>query len=162
MSPAASIDTDNADKGREYLERQVALLNIPDTINAERIQVLCEPYGGIRQVILRPDHGGAIVEFNSKNSVGKVRLGLDGTEIEGRVVKVDEPGALWTNQKVHRVERLDMAKPAGKPEPQEDNGGTTENKAKKSGGFMPNPYINRPTRGGGRRGGLGSKRGRLT
>jgi len=161
MSPAASVDTKNANKGREFIDRQVSILNIPDTMSAARIQKLCEAYGGVHQVVLRPDHGGAIVEFHNLNSVGKVRLGLDGTEIEGRVIKVDEPAALWANRKVHRVERLDMAKPAGKPKPKEESGEDGENKPKKSSGFMPNTHINRPTRGGGRRGGLGSKRGNL-
>ena len=61
--------------------RTIALLGVPDTVNDTRIRGLAEPYGGLIKVVLRPDHQGAIVEYDSAASAGKAIMGLDGHEI---------------------------------------------------------------------------------
>ena len=69
-------------------ERTIALLNIPDTVNDARVRALVEPYGALRKIILRPDHQGAIIEFQSVQDVGKAALALEGREIVAGKAKI--------------------------------------------------------------------------
>ena len=62
-------------------ERTLALLNVPETVNDARIRALVEPHGALRKIILRPDHHGAIIEFEHVQDVGKAALALEGREL---------------------------------------------------------------------------------
>jgi hypothetical protein len=69
---------------RSARERSIAILNLPDTVNLARLEKLLEPFGSIKKLQLRPDYGGAIVEFTEVQSAGKVSLALDEHELDGR------------------------------------------------------------------------------
>ncbi|PSN67748.1 hypothetical protein BS50DRAFT_572764 [Corynespora cassiicola Philippines] len=61
-------------------ERSVAMLGVPDTIPAARIDELVKPYG-LKRLTHMPANGGAILEFTTVEAVGKVELELTGKEI---------------------------------------------------------------------------------
>ena len=72
--------------------RTLALLNIPDTINDARVQALCDSYGSIIKIILKPENGGALIEFEHSSSCDKAKLALSGYEIaSGIKVRIGKP-----------------------------------------------------------------------
>lgn len=88
MSPApdfedtsANTQTSHGPTRSEIAARTMALLNVPDTVNDARIRALAEKYGTIVKLVLRPDHQGAIIEYDDVGAVGKASLGLEGYEI---------------------------------------------------------------------------------
>jgi RNA recognition motif-containing protein len=68
-------------------DRTIALLNIPDTVNDVRIKTLAEPYG-YKKITLMPQHGGATVEFETVEQAGKAEIALQGTQFEGRNLRI--------------------------------------------------------------------------
>jgi squamous cell carcinoma antigen recognized by T-cells 3 len=80
-SPTASTTEGSRPWTTDIQSRTVALLNVPDTVNDSRIRALAEPYGALVKVVLRPDHQGAILEYQDIASAGKAALGLEGHEI---------------------------------------------------------------------------------
>ncbi|KAJ5888545.1 hypothetical protein N7495_008586 [Penicillium taxi] len=63
--------------------RTIAVLNLPDTVNRERIAALFEPYGELVKVERHFQHGGAFVVFSNVADSGKARLALSGTNFSG-------------------------------------------------------------------------------
>lgn len=159
------------DKMKEIQSRTVALLNIPDTINDARIRALAEPFGEVVQVMLKPNHQGAVIEFKEQASVGKASLALDGIEIvPGRQIRVGTVPEMRGMKEEKKVDRIGGA--GGPPTKQKKQagagGGDTSRKGSGGGGLgtatvVPGPaLVRRPGIGGGgagRRGGLGAKRG---
>ena len=85
-SPSSPPPTSDAKTARQ---RTIALLNIPDTVNAARIESLATRYGGpVKKVSLRHDHGGAIIEYAAECDAGKASLGLQGFDLDGSTVRV--------------------------------------------------------------------------
>ncbi|KAH6652515.1 splicing factor-like protein [Truncatella angustata] len=88
-SPAPSsvdVEMTNADSSStpsraEIQARSMAVLSLPDTVNDSRVRALAEQYGDIVKIVLRPDRGGAVIEFKETATVGKAMLGLNGHEI---------------------------------------------------------------------------------
>jgi squamous cell carcinoma antigen recognized by T-cells 3 len=68
-------------------ERKIALLNIPDTVPDARIRLLVEPFG-FKKITLEPQHGGAIIEFQTVEGAGKAEIALQGQDFEGRKLRV--------------------------------------------------------------------------
>ncbi|KAI9849914.1 MAG: Splicing factor [Sclerophora amabilis] len=133
--------------------RTIALLNVPDTVNDARIRALMEPFGMLTKVVLRPDHQGAIVEFNDINSAGKASLGIEGHEIApGRKIQVGDVKDMLDQKAEFKSDRITVGKKKGE-----------EVAASKPGlGLHQSGHIHRPPQPGGRRGGrggLGTKRG---
>ena len=102
-----------------------------------------EPYGPLRKITLRPDHQGCIVEFQDAADAGRAGLGVAGHEISpGRKLEVGTYADLMRQKAEVKGRGVVVAKG-----PQ--NGASLQ---------PPGP-IRRPGQvGGGRRGGLGSKR----
>jgi RNA recognition motif-containing protein len=67
--------------------RSIAFLNLPDTVPDVRIRPLVEPFG-FKKITLEPQHGGAIVEFNTVEGAGKAEIALQGTDFEGRKLRI--------------------------------------------------------------------------
>jgi len=63
-------------------------MNLSDTVNDTKIRQIFEKHGPLRKVTLRPDHQGAIVEYESVADAGKATLALDGSELAGRKIKI--------------------------------------------------------------------------
>lgn len=139
--------------GKNKKERTIALLNLQDTVSAPRLQKLVEQYGSIQRLSLRPDHGGAIIEFTEEKTVGLASLQLEGQELDGLKMNVGT------------VEELLASKPIYKGKPT-SNKKTPGEGATKTGSSV-NPFgsgvVRRPRVIGsqaGRKPGLGSKIGK--
>lgn len=144
-SPATSMGQDDVPIGDRKL-RTLGLMNIPDTVNDARIRALVEPYGNLVKIILRPDHQGAIVEFMDVGDAGKASLGLEGQEIvPGRKIHVGSVPEMLKQSAEHKVDRIQVGKQKQKSTLMAQT---------------PAPIV-RPSQQarGGRRGGLGTKRG---
>lgn len=157
-----------------HSQRSMALLQLPDTVNSARIQSLCEAYGSLVKIVLRPDHGGALVEFEDDKTMGRASLALDGMELEkGVKLRVGPPGALFRSRAYDKngsdASFLDASGTQsyrnsgashGNGNKKSNNNKTSETKA-----FLPpSKPISRPTQvGGGKkrggRGGLGYRGG---
>ncbi|KAF2114385.1 hypothetical protein BDV96DRAFT_494415 [Lophiotrema nucula] len=75
-------------------ERSLALLDLPDTVNDARVSELLKPFG-YKKITLMPQHGGAIIELDTVEAVGKASLALDGYEISAdRKIRVGTPQEL--------------------------------------------------------------------
>lgn len=126
--------------------RTIALMNIPDTVNDARIRVLAEPYGEVVKISLRPDHGGAIVEFKDVASAGKANLGLEGKEIvAGRTLHIGTVNEMKQQKGDYRNDKIGV-----------------QDEQTSAGPILHGPMpVRRPTAQGakrGGRGGLGVKR----
>lgn len=140
-------------------------------MSAARVQSLAERHGHVVKVVLRPDKGGALVEYSTVKEAGAAALGMEGVEVDGRTIHVGDAADLREG----KAAELRDAKPgkdakakghAGKSGGKYEKGGKTDEgpSGKKEAGFKPAPSIRRPglgnvARGGGagRRGGLGVK-----
>jgi RNA recognition motif-containing protein len=78
---------DPAFKPASFMERSIAILNLPDTVPDARIRPLVEPYG-FKKIKLEPNHGGALIEFTTIEDAGKAHLALEGKDFEGRKLRI--------------------------------------------------------------------------
>lgn len=144
---------DNAD-GRNRMARTLAIMNIPDTVTAARVEKLAGQFGILKKCTLRPDHAGAILEYAEESSVGKAEFGLADKELDGQKISLGTVPELLQQKPFVRnlklVDQLAEKKKQEKKKSQETPGGF--------GGLAPR-QTQGATRGGGRRGGLGAKRG---
>ncbi|KAK5120623.1 hypothetical protein LTR85_005981 [Meristemomyces frigidus] len=122
---------------RTARERKIAIFNLPDTVNDARIRAAMEAYGPIVKIQLRRTDKGAIVEFSNINDAFNVRQGVDCSAL-GPDVKTGDVSDLLN--KINK--RQAQAAPGGAP-----------------GVGMRPTNVSRPGQRGGRRGGLGFKRG---
>lgn len=144
-SPSSSIDQGGVPQGDRKL-RTIGLMNVPDTVKDARIRSLVEPFGPLVKIVLRPDHQGAIVEFIDVNDAGNAALRLEGQEIApDRRLRVGPVEEMLKQSAEHKVDRIQVGKQRGKPAMM----------------VQPAAPIKRPgyENRGGRRGGLGLKRG---
>lgn len=127
--------------------KTITLLNIPDTINVERVRALVEPHGEIVKLTLRLDHQGAIIEYADAASAGRAALALENHEIApGRKLRTGGMKDLFEQKDEYRTDRIQVGQGA--------------KKASGPAFIQPNAPVRRPApsiRGG--RGGLGQKKG---
>lgn len=127
----------------EVMNRTITLMNVPDTVNDTRIRAISEKYGTIVKVVLRPDHQGAILEYDNIASAGRAALGLENYEIvPGRHLRTGGMKDLYDQKAEVKTDRIQTGQ--GK-------------KAPPVGFIQPAAPVRRPGAGG--RGGLGTKRG---
>ncbi|KAK3068202.1 Splicing factor, partial [Teratosphaeriaceae sp. CCFEE 6253] len=143
-APTNPQDGNNNDDDafRTARERKIALFNLPDTVNDARIRAAMEVYGPIVKMQLRRRDQGAIVEFANVGDAFNVRQGVDCSAL-GAGVKTGDVGELL-----------------GKVQQRKDAGGGGGGGL--SGASFRPSAVGRPAqgaRGGGKRGGLGFKRG---
>ena len=164
-SPSASSPAPNASSHRptreEISSRTIALLNIPDTVNDARICTLVEPYGPLVKIVLRHDHQGAIIEFQSVSDAGKATLGLDGVEIvPGRKMGVGSVGEMLHQKAEWRSDKLSKTDPSATTKKGKNKIDDLKNDDSTMKALQPTAVIRRPgPPRGGKRGGLGYKRG---
>jgi len=149
--PAMSITPAGPPPTDDRRDRTIGLMNIPDTVNDSRIRSMVEPYGALVKIVLRPDHQGAIVEYVDVNDAGKASLGLEGHEIApGRKIRVGSVAVMLKQDAERKVDRIQVG------------GGKSKKEGDKSTVLQGSVQVKRPGQGaarGGRRGGLGAKRG---
>ncbi|KAK0251712.1 hypothetical protein B0A54_17295 [Friedmanniomyces endolithicus] len=141
MASAPPAATDDA--FRTAKERKIAIFNLPDTVNDARIRAAMEEYGPITKIQLRRQDNGAIVEFSNVKDAFNVRQGVECKGL-GDGVKTGDVADLLKKVKGRQAE-----------------GGGGGFGAGGVGGSLRPGAVSRPgqQRGGGRRGGLGFKRG---
>lgn len=138
----------------EVSNRTITLLNVPDTINDARIRAIAEPFGTIIKVVLRPDHQGAIIEYEDVNSAGKASLGLENYEITpGRRLRTGGMKDLFAQSSEVKSDRIVIGRTAKKEK--EKASSSTNTGMSTSNLMQPSAPIRRP----GGRGGLGQKKG---
>ncbi|CAK7268534.1 Splicing factor [Sporothrix epigloea] len=108
--------TRDQDAVKEALRnRTFALLGIPDTVNISRVRALLKPHGHITKLVLRADHGGAIVEFADAATAGKAQLALEGAQLDQHALRTGTVAQLFKEKAQVRTDRLDG--PAARPPP---------------------------------------------
>lgn len=158
LPDAGSANGDAAESDiRSVHQRTFAILGLPDTVNVARLEKLIEPYGGIKKISLRPDHGGAFVEMAELNTVGKAMLALDGLEIDGKTVYTGSRGELFKQRAEKKAsniaERLKETKSIGsgfvsRPGQAAKRGGRAGNLGKKTGIGFRKPDGHKADEGG--------------
>jgi len=153
-SAPATAGVDEAFKTTK--ERKIAIFNLPDTVNDARIRAAMEQFGPIVKIQLRRQDHGAIVEFAQVQDAFNVRQGVDCSGL-GEEVKTGDVADLLS--KVRRRQGGDGGGGGG-------GGLSSSASGPAAPGFshtaMRPTSVARPgQRGGGRRGGLGFKRGGL-
>lgn len=136
------------------MARTIAIMNIPDTVTAVRVQKLAEQFGTLKKCTLRTDHAGAIIEYAEESSVGKAEFGLAEKEIDGQKITLGTVPELLQQKPFMRKLKLADQLAERKKEEKQKSQGTPGG----FGGLAPR-QTQGAARGGGRRGGLGSKRG---
>ncbi|RAL59031.1 hypothetical protein DID88_009060 [Monilinia fructigena] len=140
----------NQPSNPENANRTITLLNIPDTVNDARIRAIAAPFGTITKVVLRPDHQGAIIEYEDVASAGKASLALENHEIvPGRKLRTGGMKDLFAHASEFKTDRIVIGQ-NGKKE--KEKGGVS---ASNNNLMQPSAPVRRP----GGRGGLGQKRG---
>ncbi|CAK7215675.1 Splicing factor [Sporothrix bragantina] len=148
---------ESKDTDKEALRnRTFALLGIPDTVNIARVRALVEPHGHITKLVLRADHGGAIVEFADAVTAGKAQLALEGAQLDQHSLRTDTVAQLFKEKAEVRTDRMD------KPAPRPPKAATSSTASKDAPAATPSvsaaslvpPRVKRPVLGG-----KGAKRG---
>jgi squamous cell carcinoma antigen recognized by T-cells 3 len=87
--------------------RTIALADVPDTVNEARIRAVAEGVGKVNKVILKTNHAGALVEFETANDAGKATLELEGMEIApGRKVRVVTEEEMYKQKPEKKTEKI--------------------------------------------------------
>ncbi|ORY85762.1 hypothetical protein BCR37DRAFT_391518 [Protomyces lactucae-debilis] len=81
-------------RAKQKSMKAIALLNLADTVNKIYLAEVCTQYGTVHHVELRPDHGGAIIEFVDAASAGKAALALEGRVFDNKAVHVGQVSEL--------------------------------------------------------------------
>lgn len=76
--------TTAAPNGSEIQAKTLGIMDLADTVNEAQLRSLFAPFGALRKVQLRPDHGGAVVEFDHAADAGRATLALSGQELGHR------------------------------------------------------------------------------
>ena len=128
---------------RTYRERTLAILNLADTVNSARLEKLVEPYGAVKKISLRPDHGGAFIEFAEQKGVGVASLALEGTELDGKKLRIGTVAELLQQNPEEKISKI-TERPKGR---------NANNKTSAFG--LGSGVVSRPGQAGVRRGGRG-------
>lgn len=133
---SASHTTGSEEMAKTVRERKIAILNLPDTVNDTRIRSEMEKHGLIVKIQLRREQDAAIVEFADIKVAFDVRGGIDCSAL-GENVRTGDVAEIFAKGK----KKQDGPHTAG------------------FGGMRP-AAVSRPgQQRGGRRGGLGFRRG---
>jgi squamous cell carcinoma antigen recognized by T-cells 3 len=103
-SPSAGVSVSDLEDRRQ---RTIALSGVPDTVNEARIRAIAEGVGPLRKVILKTNHQGALIEFDTVADAGKAAIELDGYEITpARQVQVTSQKRMLSQQAEKKEERI--------------------------------------------------------
>ncbi|QSL66641.1 hypothetical protein MERGE_001024 [Pneumocystis wakefieldiae] len=73
---------------REIKDKSLGILYLPDTVNQTRIENVFKAYGTINKIELRPDHEGAIVEYEHASDAGRAAMALDGYVFSDKKIRI--------------------------------------------------------------------------
>lgn len=90
--PMSNIGNDSyaqhAPPRSEIVAKTLGIMNLADTVSEVQLRNVFEAFGSLRKVDLRPDHGGAIVEYDNLVDAGKAALALEGHVISGKKIEI--------------------------------------------------------------------------
>ncbi|KAI5811627.1 hypothetical protein DFH27DRAFT_475100 [Peziza echinospora] len=160
-SPTTADGKPSQPPSMEVIQRKtLAILNLPDTVNDTRLRELFEKHGSLRKVQLRPEHQGAIIEYDDVQDAGKAGLALEGYKFPGMTegIRFGTVKELKRQTSEVKVEKKERPKGKGKGKSKENGGAKDSSGA--SGIFGAPMQALRSTygvatRGQKRRGGLG-------
>lgn len=105
-SPVSATAITTSDH-EERKQRTIALSDVPDHINEARLRAVAETIGIVRKVILKTNHMGALVEFESAADAGKATLELEGFEISPeRKIRVTTQTEMYAQKPEKKVEKI--------------------------------------------------------
>lgn len=84
----------------EIRNRSIGLDGLESDVTSEQIGDLLKHIGPIKQVVLRPENGGAIVEFEKSTDAGRVSLMSQNFKLNGKIIRVVRVEELLS-RKVH-------------------------------------------------------------
>jgi hypothetical protein len=84
---SAASESAKESANNSFKLRNIAVMNVPDTVNLARLQKLFEKFGPLVKCSLRPDHGGATAEYVEESSATKAKFGLEGVELDGKIIQ---------------------------------------------------------------------------
>jgi len=93
-SPSAAAHASPGPTFDQIKRKTLGIMNLADTVNDIRLRALFEPFGPLRKVILRPDHQGAIVEYENVADAGRASLKMDGVDIDGMRIEIGDQANL--------------------------------------------------------------------
>lgn len=85
--------------------KTLGIMNLPDTVNDLRVHSLFAPFGPLRKVTLRPDHSGAIVEYEHVADAGKASLQLDGSSVDGHTIRIGSLAEMMNQRPEKKVSK---------------------------------------------------------
>jgi len=93
-------------------KKTLGITNLADTVNDTRLRTLFEPFGPLRKVTLRPDHQGAIVEYENVADAGKASLAIEGADLDGMKIEIGELADLMKRKPEKKITKGFQKKPA--------------------------------------------------
>lgn len=81
-SPTPSFD--------DIKKKTLGVLHLADTVNDTRLRSLFSPFGTLRKVQLRPEHQGAVVEYENVADAGRAALAMQGREVDGMTLRISD------------------------------------------------------------------------
>jgi hypothetical protein len=111
IGSAASESTKEA-VNNSFKLRNIAIMNVPDTVNLARLQKLFEKFGSLVKCSLRPDHGGATAEYVEESSATKAKFGLEGVELDGKIIQTGTFAQLMLQKPENKTFHIPRPRPS--------------------------------------------------
>lgn len=102
-SEAAATASPPPPSFEQIKKKTLGIMNLADTVNDTRLRTLFEPFGPLRKVTLRPDHQGAIVEYENVADAGKATLAMDRSNLDGMNIEIGELADLMKRQPEKKI-----------------------------------------------------------
>ncbi|KAK5456845.1 Splicing factor [Exophiala xenobiotica] len=102
-----SVNSSDLSSIEDRQQRTVAICDVPDTVNESRIRAMAEKTGPVRKVLLKTNHQGALIEFETVADAGRAMIELDGHEIDpGRRIRVTTEKEMLQQKAEHKQEQF--------------------------------------------------------
>ncbi|KIV96300.1 hypothetical protein PV10_00182 [Exophiala mesophila] len=106
-SAKGSLQAQEESEIEDRRSRTIAISGLPDTINESRLRVLAEKFAPVRKVILKTNHQGALIEFETIADAGRASIELEGFEIiPGRKIRITTEKEMLQQQAEHKQEQF--------------------------------------------------------
>ncbi|KIX94972.1 uncharacterized protein Z520_09282 [Fonsecaea multimorphosa CBS 102226] len=103
-SVTKTVDQDTIESRRQ---RTVVICDVPDIVNESRIKAVAEKIAPVRKVILKTNHQGAFIEFESIPDAGRAMIELDNLEITpGRHIRVTTEKDMLQQEREHKTDQF--------------------------------------------------------
>ena len=90
LLPPKETLLDNREKEERMQGSKLYVGNLSYSVTSEALEELFSNYGEVKQVNIIEGRGFGFVEMSSSSEAEKAKEALDGTDLQGRALKVDE------------------------------------------------------------------------